>query len=534
MMAVAKTMHVNLCHYDEPLLRVALELVTCSAWSKVFQWDCNWFADKKQHDMFDHLVKSMLNKVLNGSFASIIDFEGNDSQKQIAEEVAEVRGKADQQRAALEGQLALANYELDSLRTRVSELQESLTKSTAECRRLRASGKDREDDLAGGDRDPAGQERKLAGRERELEEELRRARELLLAAEQTAAQQGKRLDEAQKNLVKLKEENTHLQKEALGARPALSESKASQQTSQTDLKDAETRISGLNAELKRVRAECDKLKREYEQCEKQRAALENAASTVDMAQDTDLARSSSDHAVPGRRAEATRSRGVQADLASHDTTGLQEENTKLKLALAELQHKLKSMMEEAAREGLQDQFAQIALKAGLGSVMSSLGVFERLYIDAFERIERLESLRQKYRSLHKVDILEGANLVDAVTSASSMPDVPNTCRGGKPVTVEVDQKRRGVIPSHTDAVVSSHSAGYISDAAYLHGEQQLDGSKRHRATVRGGLFGRSSKNGAQTVLQTSVSLPQLASATMGAEARPLGHKRSSWRSRSTT
>lgn len=518
MMEIARTMYVNQCHYDEPLLRVAVEVVTCSAWSEVLQWDCNWFANKKQHDFFDRLVKSMLDKVLNGPGASPTDFQANDSRKQVAE----LRADADQQRAALEGQLALANYELERLRKRVGELEENVTKSNAECRRLRASGKDEKD--SGKDQ--------FAGRLRELEEELRRAKEFCLAAEQNAAQQGKRLEEAQKSMAKLKEEKEHLkgqlQNVSLGARPALSESK-----------DAETRIAGLNEELKRVRAEYDKLKREYELCEKQRASLANAAATDAVAQDTDIARPSSDHAVPRRGAEATTSRGVQADLASHgpDTTdlqNLQEENTKLKLALAELQQKIKSMMKKAAQEGLQDQFAQIALEAGLGAIMNSEGVFERLYLDAFERIERLEALRQKHRSLHKVDILEGANLVDAITSASPTLGVPNVGRGRKPVTVEVGHKSRGVITSHTDPADSSHYSGYISEAVLLHGEPQLDGSKRHRATVRGGLLGRSCRNKTQTGLQTSVSLPQLASATMGAEARPSGHKRSAWRSRSTS
>eukprot|EP00930_Biecheleria_cincta_P006909 TRINITY_DN108013_c0_g1_i1.p1 TRINITY_DN108013_c0_g1~~TRINITY_DN108013_c0_g1_i1.p1 ORF type:complete len:531 (+),score=102.50 TRINITY_DN108013_c0_g1_i1:87-1679(+) len=489
MMEVAKTVYVTLCHYDEPLLRVALEIVTCPAWAKIFQWDCNWFAQKQQHDMFSHLVKSMLNKVLSGGSAVVVDSDEND----LGQQLAEARAEVDQQRALLEGQLAMANYELQSLRSRVGELEESLSKSASQCRRLSASAKARERELSGSGGDlVAGHERKI----QELEEELRRARELLLAAEQTAAQQGKRLAP----------------------------------TSQTESKEMESCIAALNAELKKVRAEYDKLRREHAQCDKQPLASANAVSKVSVAQDTDPAPASTDNVVLRQGAEETSSRGVQVDLTSQEIARLQEENTKHKLALAELQHKLKSMMQEAKEEGIQDQFTKIALKAGLGTVMSSIGVFERLYLDAFERIERLDALRQKYRSVHKVDILEGANLVEVVTSASSLLDAPNLRRASKPATVEAGHKRRGV----ADPVNSLHPVGYISDAAHTHGEQQLDGRKRHHATVRGGLFGRTSRSRTQTGLQSSVSLPQLASATMGAEVRPLGQKRSAWRSRSSS
>jgi len=550
MMDVAKTMYVNLMHYDESLLRVALEIVTCSVWPTIHQWDMNWFARENEHDMFSNLVKTMLAKVLKGgqSGAIIDNSESKELQKRLSEAFA-ARTAIEKQCSLAESQLAVANEQLTSLRSRIGDLEESLGKATAESRRADKDGQDVLSQL----QKQLQQARDEAERARE---DARKAKE---AADRTrdeakSAKEDARL--AKEDARKQAERNANLEQQLADKdKDKYNNRDKEKDTGEGDLAD-KRRITELEAALKRMNADLKEVQQEHSKCEeKQRVVVARATATQ-----------------TGSRATASIATG-EGDLSRADAAtqakldDLKDENERLKLALAELQAKLKTMMDEAKLQGCHDLFERLARKAGLTTIARTGDVFDRLYQDASKRIERLETLREKYRSLHKVDIFDGKNLTEAVatrasqdlleagrqTSADSMDQAltsyayasqhvqartkRSTARSGLLGSNYPDRASQDAFELGQQTSVSSVDQALTSYAyapqlgpartkrnaarSNLLGSNYPDVSKRHqqncRSTVSGSMAG-------------SVSLPQLASTTTGGASGPplFAHRNSSW------
>jgi len=95
------------------------------------------------------------------------------------------------------------------------------------------------------------------------------------------------------------------------------------------------------------------------------------------------------------RASSCTETGVQTTLAGTRLAELLAENRKFKVVLEELQTKIKQLMARCRAKGLDVQ--DVAEELGLKEVLKNQTSFERLYQDAFRRIERLEKLRDQVR-----------------------------------------------------------------------------------------------------------------------------------------
>eukprot|EP00931_Biecheleriopsis_adriatica_P075960 TRINITY_DN49725_c0_g1_i1.p1 TRINITY_DN49725_c0_g1~~TRINITY_DN49725_c0_g1_i1.p1 ORF type:complete len:709 (-),score=167.99 TRINITY_DN49725_c0_g1_i1:111-2237(-) len=101
---------------------------------------------------------------------------------------------------------------------------------------------------------------------------------------------------------------------------------------------------------------------------------------------------------PNKKLINSAAQEVQTDMKGMDCNKVdesREENRKLRAALDELQTKLREMMEKCKEKGIGVEVLDIAKSVGLKDAFNRRSCFERLYQDAFRRIERLEELRKR-------------------------------------------------------------------------------------------------------------------------------------------
>jgi len=93
-------------------------------------------------------------------------------------------------------------------------------------------------------------------------------------------------------------------------------------------------------------------------------------------------------------------RNTQTTMTCSDLDNIMVENAELKVILEELKMKVKELMDKCKDEDM-PEMAQFIEKVGLGPLLNSLSVFERLYLDAQERCVRLEELQRSYQAKMK-------------------------------------------------------------------------------------------------------------------------------------
>merc|ERR1719253_963009 len=96
------------------------------------------------------------------------------------------------------------------------------------------------------------------------------------------------------------------------------------------------------------------------------------------------------------RRNNTRTSGTQTTLTGSKLDEQAAEKSKMKLMLEELQTKLKELM-TAYRRKFGDAATKIADGLGLKELLKEETVFQRLYDDAMDRVDRLEKLRTKVK-----------------------------------------------------------------------------------------------------------------------------------------
>jgi len=96
------------------------------------------------------------------------------------------------------------------------------------------------------------------------------------------------------------------------------------------------------------------------------------------------------------RRNNTRTHGTQTSLTGPQIDEKTEEIKRLKLMMEELQMKMKELMDQCRRKFGGD-VKKMAADLGLDELMKEHTVFQRLYDDALDRVDRLEKLRDKIR-----------------------------------------------------------------------------------------------------------------------------------------
>lgn len=88
-------------------------------------------------------------------------------------------------------------------------------------------------------------------------------------------------------------------------------------------------------------------------------------------------------------------RKTQTVMTCSELDNVMLENADLKVMLEELKMKVKELMDKCKEEDM-PEMAEFIEKVGLGPLLNSMSVFERLYLDAQERCVRLEELQRSY------------------------------------------------------------------------------------------------------------------------------------------
>eukprot|EP00428_Durinskia_dybowskii_P049278 CAMPEP_0170348500 /NCGR_PEP_ID=MMETSP0116_2-20130129/75523_1 /TAXON_ID=400756 /ORGANISM="Durinskia baltica, Strain CSIRO CS-38" /LENGTH=176 /DNA_ID=CAMNT_0010602349 /DNA_START=69 /DNA_END=595 /DNA_ORIENTATION=+ len=142
-----KTVWLSIQHANEPVVRVALELV-CSRYGKgILQWPHTWWPDEEKRKLLKGLVHSCLKDilrflkpgaVLDDDEPPLEDEDALAAAQQRAVEWEEKYNECEQARQILEVQLANAQRESDVANAKVEELEQSVQKYREELKQLRA------------------------------------------------------------------------------------------------------------------------------------------------------------------------------------------------------------------------------------------------------------------------------------------------------------------------------------------------------------------------------------------------------------
>jgi len=150
---------------------------------------------------------------------------------------------------------------------------------------------------------------------------------------------------------------------------------------------------------------------------------------------------------------AQMSRHTQTTLTGENLATLQENNARLKVTLEEVKEKFGDLMQEGKKMGINSTLDHIVDKVGLKPLLRSRGVFEKLYRDAFDRIERLEKLREKHRRERQGAL---SDLV-RVCTARNMPLPPN-------ILEAVQRSQLMYLLSAQEGVARQPDGGFAQDA----------------------------------------------------------------------
>eukprot|EP00930_Biecheleria_cincta_P029704 TRINITY_DN2062_c0_g2_i1.p1 TRINITY_DN2062_c0_g2~~TRINITY_DN2062_c0_g2_i1.p1 ORF type:complete len:710 (-),score=173.40 TRINITY_DN2062_c0_g2_i1:55-2184(-) len=216
--------------------------------------------------------------------------------------------------------------------------------------------------------------KKFTELEAKLEETERKIREMSDMAMQTEES--------------LRQANANLRDMAMQCEAATSEARASQ----AQLATADGQLRQLESELQHAREEAGKTALHESQAKEARERLEQL----------EIEKLNREAHVKALEAEVRKLRGkgdkqvsgMQTDLTGDEIDGFINENTKLKVMLEEMKAKLADLAEDMKSKGV--DVSKALEKAGLQRFLGTKPIFERLYQDAVDRIDRMERLREKY------------------------------------------------------------------------------------------------------------------------------------------
>jgi len=141
----------------------------------------------------------------------------------------------------------------------------------------------------------------------------------------------------------------------------------------------------------------DRRRAEEEVAELRLQQIESAAASAKLVQDLQEERNSAEAAAD--RLERRQQPSAQTNTIATQTKLLGShieheaaDRTRLKVMLEELQLKVRELVRRSGRKGV--EIDAVAEELGLGEVLSRRTVFERLYSDAIDRVDRLEKLRK--------------------------------------------------------------------------------------------------------------------------------------------
>lgn len=219
-------------------------------------------------------------------------------------------------------------------------------------------------------------------------EASKKVKELEAKLEETEKKMREMRDMALQTEESLQQANANLRDMAIQCEAATSEAMASQ----AQLAAAEGQLRQLEWELQRAREEAGKTDLLESQAQEARERLEQLEAEK-LTQEAHIKALEAEVAKLRGRGDRQAS-GVQTDLTGDEVDGFINENTKLKVMLEEMKAKLADLAEDMKSKGV--DVSKALEKAGLHRFLGTKPIFERLYQDAIDRMDRMEKLRGKY------------------------------------------------------------------------------------------------------------------------------------------
>mmetsp|Transcript_89383 Transcript_89383/g.158614 ORF Transcript_89383/g.158614 Transcript_89383/m.158614 type:complete len:595 (+) Transcript_89383:43-1827(+) len=291
-----------------------------------------------------------------------------------------------------------------------------LEKARSEARTLRAQLQKVEDEADS----LRGELRQVRDRLVQTQQELAdsKAREEALTAEVeqlkalTAKQQAE-IERQQAEIQRQKAEIKRLDLELQEERKANAKLRAEVQRLEALTAKQQAEIERQQAEIQRQQGEIQRLEVELQEEKKANAKLRAAVQQLEdelQRLQKEFADLQASHEILKKEADEmraelarrnnTRTQGTQTSLTGSKLDEQADERKRLKVMLEEMQMKLKELVEKY-RKKFGNEAKEIAKEMGIEQLLKEDTVFQRLYDDALDRVERLEKLRAKLRKERK-------------------------------------------------------------------------------------------------------------------------------------
>eukprot|EP00929_Paragymnodinium_shiwhaense_P001804 TRINITY_DN102012_c0_g1_i1.p1 TRINITY_DN102012_c0_g1~~TRINITY_DN102012_c0_g1_i1.p1 ORF type:complete len:714 (-),score=258.11 TRINITY_DN102012_c0_g1_i1:294-2435(-) len=309
----------------------------------------------------------------------------------------------------------------------------------------------------------AAAEAKAAEAQQKVKEALEREAALLKANEELQKAIDKQKEELKKKEAEIEQQKLELERQRLELQEQRLQLMKQQEEIQRQAEEIQRQAAEIEkgkAEVQRLEAEVEKERganeelrtqvarlqervREYmrktEELEKKLAELQaefEAEVAKHKAQYAELEKETNKLREELARRNNTKTRGTQTELTGEKMAKREDETKRLKVMLEELQMKMKELMDKCRKKVGGHEMSEICEALGLKEMVKEDTVFQRLYDDALERVQRLEKLRDRIRSEKRGGLAAATPLskIEDSLGETSMPGYPPTGRPSPAVT----------------------------------------------------------------------------------------------------
>jgi len=274
----------------------------------------------------------------------------------------------------------------------VKELREELEEARAEVRKARIRADDAEDRARKADSLVALAEAKAREAQQALAELQQREAALRAEHETLKEKSAQQQAEIERQQVELLQQRSEIERQRC---------EIERQREEIERQQAEIQRVTEELELEReanatLRAEVARLKDCIEEYVKRVQKLEGDLQELQARYDTLEEEANAMREELARRNNC-KTKGTQTNVTGQKMDEQTAEVKRLKLMLEEMQMKMKELMDKCRRK-FGNEVSQIAEDMGLKELMKEETVFQRLYDDAMDRVERLEKLRLRVKT----------------------------------------------------------------------------------------------------------------------------------------
>eukprot|EP00930_Biecheleria_cincta_P049376 TRINITY_DN34594_c0_g1_i1.p1 TRINITY_DN34594_c0_g1~~TRINITY_DN34594_c0_g1_i1.p1 ORF type:complete len:583 (+),score=186.66 TRINITY_DN34594_c0_g1_i1:80-1828(+) len=206
----------------------------------------------------------------------------------------------------------------------------------------------------------------------------------------------KRLDQ---ELQEERQANVKLREEVHRLEELTAKQQAQIEEQEAEIERQRVTIVGLEQELQEERQANEQLRAEVLNLQEEMRQLQKQLAQLQALYDA-LKKEADEMRAELARRNNTRTQGTQTALTGQKIDERAEETKRLKVMLEEMQMKLKELVEKY-RKKFGQEAKEVAKELGIEQLLKEDTVFQRLYDDALERVDRLEKLRAKIRKESK-------------------------------------------------------------------------------------------------------------------------------------